>query len=189
MAAPAPAATHEEYRFKVNELLLLSAGLADNSTVVLLFREPSVEYFADKRCLAIATPGGKNWTRIDTNIRIVSALPFAGRFYCSTATKIMVVDTAADKQPQLVTAANYEFAVGKPCLVDNDGVFILLTHYISYVNRKHQWRCKVYQVDLDAGKTVAVPQVAEHAMFISRYGDRVLSVRAGLSPSISGDTI
>ncbi|TVU38300.1 hypothetical protein EJB05_11662, partial [Eragrostis curvula] len=186
---------YQSITLRLNELHLLSAGLSDDSTVVTIFGETYMTP-DDSNYLAVARPGGKKWIRIDTSDIIASALPFAGRVYCATARKIMVVETAADKQPQLVTVATCElFEEGvtsrlrRLCLVENDGVLVLVAQHIEYVNNKRQRRCKVYRVDLDAGQTVPVRQVVERAIFIGFYSHRALSVRVGLSPSISANTI
>ncbi|TVU38311.1 hypothetical protein EJB05_11673, partial [Eragrostis curvula] len=159
------------------EGVLLNAGLAESSMVALHYGINN---------LAVAKPGDKNWTRVDTganNRMIVSALSFAGRFYCATADKVV---------PKLVVAANYSFNEYPLLrslyydLVENDGELMLTTWYPPGT---HPGICQLYRVDLDAATTVAVSGVDERAVFVSSCGSRALSVPVGLSPSISAGTV
>lgn len=150
---------------------------------------------------------------------IVSGLPFAGRFYCATSKNVMVLqlqqaaaashqqnqkpifylkrprpqERPSPQQPQLelVVAANYEFDTRTSSyisLAENNGELILTRCYPIFLGQRYKMR-EVYRVDLDAGKTVAMSRVDGRAVFVGPQGGRALSVRAGLSPSISANTI
>ncbi|TVU38307.1 hypothetical protein EJB05_11669, partial [Eragrostis curvula] len=144
----------------------------------------------------VAKPGDKNWIRLDTldtDMIIRSALPFAGRFYCSTFGKVVVLETTAGQKPELVPvmASNYSFGENYQkysCnLVEIDGELILI-HWFPPNGRYSDGKCEVYRVDLDAGTTVAVPRINDRAVFVSSDG-RAVSVPAGFSPSICANTV
>ncbi|TVU38301.1 hypothetical protein EJB05_11663, partial [Eragrostis curvula] len=166
----------------------ICAALVDDSVAVLQL---------GRLGLVIAKPSDKDWTRLYPDGAIMSTMSFAGRIYCATTKKIMVVETAADKQqPQLVTAANYECGEAsgfftRLCLVDNDGVLILVrvAYGIQRVKGQLQRTCKVYRVDLEARMTVTMAGVGGRTVFVNDRGDRALSVPAGVSPSICADTV
>ncbi|GJN32809.1 hypothetical protein PR202_gb21340 [Eleusine coracana subsp. coracana] len=175
------------YQIMDNELKnfqLLNAGLAENSMVALHY---------EFNRLAVAKPGDKNWIRLDTSCGIISALPFEGRFYCATDKDIVVLQAMEGQQPELVMAASYELERDGQLFVylaENHGKLILTRWFPPNHSRgQRHGTCMVYQVDLDAGKTVFMPPVDEHAVFISFYGGRALIVPIGLSPSIIADTV
>ncbi|GJN11296.1 hypothetical protein PR202_ga29476 [Eleusine coracana subsp. coracana] len=123
--------------------------------------------------------------------------PLTGRFYCATPWNVLVLQQAAAAchlKPQLVVAANNRFDT-KPwrtsyiCLVDNNEELILTRCCREYYIRGHFDKCEAYRVDMDEGKTVAMPRVDDRALFISCDTGRALSVSAGLSPSICANAI
>ncbi|GJN11294.1 hypothetical protein PR202_ga29474 [Eleusine coracana subsp. coracana] len=122
-----------------------------------------------------------------------SAKWFEGRFYCATDKDIVVLQAMEGQQPELVMAASYELERDGQLFVylaENHGKLILTRWFHPNHSRGQcHGTCMVYRVDLDAGKTVFMPPVDEHAVFISSYGGRALIVPIGLSPSIIAHTV
>ncbi|KAF8669324.1 hypothetical protein HU200_051663 [Digitaria exilis] len=89
---------------QLTDLPLDSAGIAEDSTVAVLY---------DSNTLAVAKPGDERWTRFTmdyytygSHAVMASVLPYAGRLYCITHNKILVVEAAAEQQrPRLEAVA------------------------------------------------------------------------------------
>jgi hypothetical protein len=171
---------------KLKELQAFSAGLADSSTLALHFQYHE---------LAVAKPNDERWSRCSQYMyRTYSTLYFANRFYCFTDMGLMVVDiTDAKKRPQLAMAVKVDKDFFCPYknmnLVDNDGQMILVrqNYGLNYPKKYN-----VYLVDLDEGKMVPMIGLHGRALFVCHFGaggGHALSVHAGLSASISADTI
>jgi hypothetical protein len=105
--------------------------------------------------IAVARPGDKFWTRLHFKWKFNSAMSFAGRFYCVTSRDILVVETTANRRPQLAVAV--DFGPGSACpfrdddelqLVDNGGELILV-HVVYHGYSGNIFSYKTYRVRLD----------------------------------------
>ncbi|KAF0912700.1 hypothetical protein E2562_018950 [Oryza meyeriana var. granulata] len=149
------------------------AGLAGEGTVAI--------YFSEARVLAVAKPGDEKWMLVDRGTLFVSLLSFAGRFYCidDSADAVMTVKTSENQPPQLVVAAKLKMRYSPIAdtlhLVENDRELML-------VHRTMSSRCngacnevcyrkkyEVYQVDLDARKTMPIRGLNGQAVFIGIF--------------------
>jgi hypothetical protein len=163
----------EEYDLK-EEFKILAAGLADDSTFVV--------YFHGILMLVMAKPGDDCWTLIDNQRSLEDSLPisFGGRFYCCTNQGLMVVDTSANKPPQLVLVAELPKVFSPKSstlhLVENDGELILVYRNIRWgrrrINRRCQWartkdfiEYKVCRVDLKTMDTKPILSLGGRAIF------------------------
>ncbi|KAL6657737.1 hypothetical protein ACP70R_005517 [Stipagrostis hirtigluma subsp. patula] len=176
----------------VSDFLMLFAGVAGvagDSMVAIHFCVFSI--------LAIAKPGDEHWTTLDLDSGIRSVMPFAGRFYCASDMNISVLETTAGQRPQLVAVADFiwmnrRFFSHVPYLAEINGELLVITYQLpskSWPDKR--WMCKVYRVDLDAGKLVGMARLGGGAVFVSYDGDgrRTVSVPGGLSPPIGADTV
>ncbi|KQK15623.2 uncharacterized protein LOC106865837 [Brachypodium distachyon] len=181
----------ELLRYRLQSARLHSAGLAngEDSTVVLHFHTS---------WLVVAKPGDKRWRQLSgSNGFVVTALSFAGRFFCVTENAIAAVDTAAE-DPQLVPVAQLQLGVelrpydGTVKLVDNDGELILVHRKWMGNSNIPRPGYEVHRVDLEAGNTVPMPGLSGRALFVGQ-GPRgcrpAISVPAGLSSCIRADTV
>ncbi|KAL6856017.1 hypothetical protein ACP4OV_018819 [Aristida adscensionis] len=173
----------------LDELRLVSAGLAGESTLALHF---------SFSVLAVAEPGDTRWTQVDNpDGEIVSAMPFAGRFYCSTYDNITVLDTTAGEQPPCLAPAAAGFELDKwlgrqliqpmePYLAEIDGELVLIANGTSE-------DCKAYRVRMDgaAKPAAATPrlELGAAAVFVGVHGGRAVTVPAALCRSISADAV
>jgi hypothetical protein len=175
------------YRNSLQEIQVTGAGLADDSSTMVL-------HFGVRR-IAVAQPAaeeGRTLGYIKSWIR--ASLSFAGSFYCIAEEGIMVLDVTG-KCLRLVMAAEEEQGLEK-CpyqdtvnLVDNDGELILVK---SKGATDLPTKYEVHRVDLQACKTVPTHGLRGRAVFVSAaQGDngRALSVHVGLSSSISADIV
>ncbi|CAN6205822.1 unnamed protein product [Urochloa humidicola] len=182
-----PSKTNRTMDQALNNFRILSAGLADEYSMVVL-------HFGGK-ALAMAKPGDERWTQLRPPDVIFSTLPFAGRFYCATSRNISVLDACGgngQRRPRLVFAADHELDVHiLHCahlhlyLVDNGGEMT----YVYY--HYHDWRQNdlgLCRVDLNAGKVAATPGLDGHALFVNNESQSLL-VPATVSPSIGADTM
>jgi hypothetical protein len=148
------------------------AGLADDATVAVLFEEVQM--------LAVAKPGDVKWTVIKQDASLWPAISFAGRFYCTTDSDIMMVDTRDNLPPRLVVAAKSNHRVSwissDLYLLDNGGELMLLsrTYEVEHF--------KVSRVDLDARKTQPIRDLGGRALFIG--SNRAISVSPLAFPTI-----
>ncbi|KAG2646312.1 hypothetical protein PVAP13_2KG501500 [Panicum virgatum] len=180
-------------------ITLHSAGLADDSTVALLYNsgELAVE-------LAVAKPGDERWTRVKLDLTCrnieppLAVLPYGGRLYCVTHKSISVVETAADRQPRLAPVADHGLAGGQwshadwMCPVYDDGGGLILVHRNAaraggYPRDPSEERYTTYQAKLDTGDVVPMRGLGGQALFLSH--GRSVSVSAKISSSISTDTV
>jgi hypothetical protein len=176
---------------KLMEAQAFSAGLVDSSTLALHFYDKELHHYDYE--VAVAKPNVERWTRCRFEQFIFfaySTLSFENRLYCFTEKGIMVVDiTGAGQGPQLVVAVKVDKDFFGPYnhwyLVDNDGQLILVrrNHGLNYPKSY-----MVYLVDLDVGKMVPVLGLRGRALFL-RHDGCALSVHAGLSSSISANTV
>ncbi|KAK3125440.1 hypothetical protein QOZ80_7BG0604950 [Eleusine coracana subsp. coracana] len=179
--------------FRLCDIDLRGAGVADDSTVVLHFKSFS---------LALAKPGDERWTQLySSSKRILSTLQFAGRVYCATETDVSVVQTVENQRPQLVVAAAYQLDQSprgnarrmhfsdrsRMFLVDHNGELIACHH--DCCDPCIHGSCYLYRVDLDAGYTVPLLERLNngHALFISTT--RSVLAGSGVSPVIRPDTV
>jgi hypothetical protein len=167
------------------EFKLLAAGLADDSTFAVYFRGP--------RMLVVAKPGDESWTLVDDQKRLGDSLPisFEGRFYCPTNQGLMVVETSANKPPQLVLVAEVPKVFPRRLctlyLVENGGELILVYRNFKRSYGKDYIEYKVYRVDLKAMDRKHIFGLGGRAIFIGLRS--AISVSASLFPSIESDSI
>ncbi|KAM0891350.1 hypothetical protein ACQ4PT_026457 [Festuca glaucescens] len=148
----------------LNKEHVSGAGLADDATVAVLFEEVQM--------LAVAKLGDEQWTLVKQGTSLSPAISFAGRFYCTTNTKIKMVDTSDNQPPRLLVAAKiihwFSRTEGTVHLLDNDGELMLLSR--TFMQRigeaRYFMEYKVSLVDLDARKTQPIPDLGGHAVFI-----------------------
>ncbi|TVT97558.1 hypothetical protein EJB05_57188, partial [Eragrostis curvula] len=172
---------------QLKDFRLRDAGLADDSTIALLFGYSNV---------AFAKPGDQSWTtRRNFYPPILSAFLFAGRFYCITTENILLLETMVNRRPELVQVANY--MLGHPVYgldniypVDNDGLlFICFRHGLAKFNHNSEDKYRTYRAIVDTGEMIPTKVLDGHSLFIDHCGTRSISVPAGISPSIKPDTI
>ncbi|KAK3125436.1 hypothetical protein QOZ80_7BG0604890 [Eleusine coracana subsp. coracana] len=170
-------------------LWLRSAGVSSDNTVALLYNFNG--------SLAVAKPGQETWTRLnlESNSRILAALPYAGRLYCVTAKNILVVESTSANGwgPRLDVVADYE--LGRRWLqkdhvypvFDERGGLILVHH--PHVPRDDQFNA--YRAKLDTGDMEPVHGLDGQALFIYHCCYKCCSqpVSAEFSSSISPDTV
>ncbi|CAL5083619.1 unnamed protein product [Urochloa decumbens] len=151
-----------------------------------------VVYFHSCYTLAVAKPGHERWTVVQgKDGEICSALPFAGRFYCTTRKGIMVLDTSGSDQqpPRLVTAVETKaprfiynvIATETLHLVDNGGQLMLVyrNHKLGY--NELSW------VDLGAGTLIPVESFGGRAVFMGMH--RAICVSPEAFPFVKADTM
>lgn len=166
-----------------NEVLNVSgAGLADQSTLAVLF--------GGIKTVAVAKPGDAYWTVVHRGTWLLPALSFAGRFYCSSTSEVMVVETSADHPPRLAIAAKLTRPISMMMmdsvhLMDIGGKLMLVDRQSNGSRQRREFT--VYRIDLDAKKMVPVHGLGGHAVFIGR--ERSMSVSPLVFSSISADTI
>ncbi|XP_039793012.1 uncharacterized protein LOC120658985 [Panicum virgatum] len=173
-----------------------SAGLADDSTVALLYDTSD-----ERGMLAVAKPGDEQWTRLSLDDlahhsiepTMAAVMPYAGRLYCVTHKSISVVETAADRKPRLAPVADHRLAGGQrwSCNdwmypVYDDGGDLILVHRNTELTRRGE-RYMTYQAKLDTGDVVPTRGLGGQALFLS--SGRSVSVSAKISSSISTDTV
>ncbi|KAF8664545.1 hypothetical protein HU200_054727 [Digitaria exilis] len=181
---------------------LLSAGIADDSTVALLCN------FNVFNVLAVAKPGDEQWTRLSIgytfNNFMPMVLPYAGRLYCVAYNRILVVEAAAEQQrPGLkavplvhyelkaVPLVHYELDTGRSEMMypayDDEGNLILVQRSkrgFGYSSEMYT----TYQAKLDKGSVVRMRGLGGKALFL--FGDRSQSVPPRVSsPPINADTV
>ncbi|RLN35378.1 hypothetical protein C2845_PM03G10760 [Panicum miliaceum] len=159
-----------------------SAGLADDSTVALLYNSSD---------LAVAKPGDERWTLFPVDLMCRSIMPsvllYAGRLYCVNHKSISVVETtAANQQPRLAPVADHRLAGWMYPVYDDEGGLILVHRNTARGDRSPE-RYTTYQAKLDTGAVVPVRGLGGRALFLSR--GRSVSVSAKISSSISTDTV
>ncbi|CAN6219314.1 unnamed protein product [Urochloa humidicola] len=171
-------------------LQVTSAGLANASTVAVLFRWPIA--------LAVARPGDERWTVVDDSF-MDSTLACAGRFYCANRGSIMVLDTAKNQPPRLrlvATERGTSFRFNRTShslhLVDNAGELLLVRRTPGQDSdtrgaKTYRRKCKVFRVDLDAGALAPAKDLRGRAVFMGL--SRTVSVSAGAFPSVAADTV
>ncbi|CAN6175921.1 unnamed protein product [Urochloa humidicola] len=171
-------------------LQVTSAGLADASTVAVLFRWPIA--------LAVARPGDDHWTVVDDSF-MDSTLACAGGFYCANRGSIMVLDTTNNQPPRLrlvATERGTSFRFNRTShslhLVDNAGELLLVRRTPGQDSdtrgaKTYRRKCKVFRVDLDAGALVPAKDLRGRAVFMGL--SRAVSVSAGAFPSVPADTV
>ncbi|CAL5083622.1 unnamed protein product [Urochloa decumbens] len=174
-------------------LQVTSAGLADDASIVaVLFRWPTA--------LAVARPGDDRWTVVDDGF-MDSTLACAGRFYCVIRGSVMVLDTRRRQHPRLRLVATeqrdksfrYSRASHSLHLVDNGGGELLLVRRTPGQDsgtpgaKKYRRKCKVFKVDLRAGKLAPAKGLRGRAVFMGLA--RTVSVSAGAFPSVAADTV
>lgn len=163
-----------------------SAGLAGNSMVAL--------HYGFGYGIAVARPGDKFWTRLHASGRSKSAMSFAGRFYCVTSENILVVETTANRRPQLAVAVDFEPGNGfgyndELQLVDNGGELILV-HLACHGHPDNTFfsgKYTTYRVRLDTRSIEPMHGLCGRALFMGT--SRSLSMRARVSRSMSDDTV
>ncbi|TVU38302.1 hypothetical protein EJB05_11664, partial [Eragrostis curvula] len=169
---------------ELEEFSLRGAGFADDSTIALLFG------FSD---VAFAKPGDKSWTtQPDISPPVLSAFPFAGRFYCVTEKDIFVVETTANQQPQLVEVASYKLDVPVERFLKiyhNADMLVSFSHLFSDHNGSFEDKYRVYGANLETGELIRMKGLDGHAMFICPYNTCSIWVLALVSPMIKADTI
>ncbi|KAM0866984.1 hypothetical protein ACQ4PT_042294 [Festuca glaucescens] len=180
---------HNTWLSRLDKLQVLSAGLADSSTLALHLNDREIE-------LAVAKPGDEQWSLrarpkpgpywdMDSADSIVSTLSFANRFYCVSRKGIKAVGAAAGRQPQLAVAVEEAGGARENYLVDNDGELIRVRRAPAGTKTT---RYHVHRVDLGAGKMVRIYDLRGRAVFVCGDG-RSVSVHGGLSSSIKADTV
>uniref|UniRef100_A0A0D9VYP8 KIB1-4 beta-propeller domain-containing protein n=1 Tax=Leersia perrieri TaxID=77586 RepID=A0A0D9VYP8_9ORYZ len=142
--------------------------------------------------VTVAKPGDEHWTVVYTtrHTRLTPALSFAGRFYCASSTRVMVLETSAERPPRMAIAAKLArpfsmMRMDSVHLMEIDGKVMLVDRQCNGGHKKTRY--KVYHVDLDARKMVPVRGLFGHAVFIGY--ERSVSVSPLVFPSISADTI
>ncbi|KAM0925587.1 hypothetical protein ACQ4PT_004113 [Festuca glaucescens] len=171
-----------------DKLQVLSAGLADSSTVALHLDDREIELAVakpgDERRSCRARPKPASYRDMDWDT-IVSALSFANRFYRTTRKGMKAVDVeATGQQPQLAVAVEEGGGTHENYLVDNDGELIRVRRTPGLKMPRYE----AHRVDVDAGKMVPIDDMRGRAVFVCD-GGRSVSVRAGLSPSVKADTV
>ncbi|KAL6657716.1 hypothetical protein ACP70R_005496 [Stipagrostis hirtigluma subsp. patula] len=187
-----PARSSYGHELADGDLSVCGAGLADEYTFALYVRKATM--------LAVARPGDRRWTVVDRGTLFVSALSFAGRFYCADEHgDITVVDTAGNQRPLRVAAVAELAARFSPMalahrmhLVESDGELMLVHRILCRDDDGvglggYRRRYDVYRVDLDARKTVPVRALNGHAVFFGKY--RALSVSSEAFPSVIADAV
>uniref|UniRef100_A0ACD5W6S4 Uncharacterized protein n=1 Tax=Avena sativa TaxID=4498 RepID=A0ACD5W6S4_AVESA len=166
------------------DFTVTAAGLADDTTVAVLF---------DFDMLAVAKPGDEQWTLVKQGIER-SAISFAGRFYCTSATDsgIQMVDIRDNQPPALVlaaTTAEWNDRTDERMLLDNDGELLLLTEtsrpripQVGYVNVY-----EVSRVDLDAGEMKPIRDLGGRAVFTGE--SYAISVSPSAFPAIKKNSV
>ncbi|KAG0545477.1 hypothetical protein BDA96_02G364800 [Sorghum bicolor] len=180
-------------------LSVYSAGLAvaddDASTTVMTV----AIYFRFPMGIAVAKPGDQCWTLVHDRY-VTATLSFAGRFYCTIGTSVMVLEDSSattSDHPRLVMAVKPSFHMSGMAdslhLVDNAGELMLVHRLLCKDDNddahgeKYKMDYRVYRVDLDAGALVPAKSLNGRAVFIGRR--RAISVRAGAFSSVSADTL
>nr|CAB3503734.1 unnamed protein product [Digitaria exilis] len=148
-----------------------SAGIADDSTVAVSY---------DSTTLAVAKPGDERWTRFTLDYYtygnvMASVLPYAGRLYCVTHNKILVVEAAADPiRLEAVALSRYELEIKEghfKCdwrmypVYDDEGNLILVHRSMGggYSSEKYT----TYRAKLDTGSVVRMRGLGGQALFLS----------------------
>ncbi|KAL6856130.1 hypothetical protein ACP4OV_018932 [Aristida adscensionis] len=156
------------------------AGLADDSTFAIHFDFVGI--------LAVVEPGQGNWTAVDGGDQLIGASSsFAGRFYCASRYKsIMVVETGQGQPPRLATVAELTRGFSPIMrdtlyLVDNGGELVLVGR--EGLSRTYA----VYRVDLEARETRTVRGLGGRAVFLGAY--RAVLVSPPAFPSICADAV
>ncbi|KAL6657736.1 hypothetical protein ACP70R_005516 [Stipagrostis hirtigluma subsp. patula] len=167
---------------KLMNLVLRGAGVAGDSTVAL---------HVDSSSLAVAKPGDLLWTNLKLQHKIGSVVPFAGQIYLATSRNISVLETVANQPPRLAVAAGGTglYSPRRMSLVDNDGELILSCSACSADEHSTRIRRKNYlcRVRLDTRNTVPAGGLNGRALFTG--ATRSLVVAAGVSPSVTADTV
>ncbi|CAM0906397.1 unnamed protein product [Alopecurus aequalis] len=160
-------------------LAVYGAGITEDLTVVINIGEYQM--------LAVARRGDEHWTKVKCADRIRGPiLSFAGRVYCVSDKNIMVVETSPDHPPRLVMAAMLQW----PLQFDNGGELMMvhrIPELLHYRHHLYSIDCDVYRVDLNAARTILVDNLDGRALYIGMR--RTLSVPAGLSSFIAGDSV
>ncbi|TVU38324.1 hypothetical protein EJB05_11687, partial [Eragrostis curvula] len=176
---------------QLRSLDFCSAGVTNDNTVALLY---------DFHKFAIAKPGQEAWRRLDVGQhRIMAALPFAGRMYCVTEKKILVVDEDnTSASPRLVVVADFklerEFSLlydRMHPVFDERGGLVLVHRTHRFIENRFTEKFTAYRARLDAGIMEPIRGLGGQALFIcsSHPAGPSQSVPAKFSSSIKPDTI
>ncbi|CAL5086025.1 unnamed protein product [Urochloa decumbens] len=174
-------------RSRLNDLRVGGVGLAGGDSTVAL-------HYCGGYVIAVARPGDKCWTRLRVSGGVKSAMSFAGRFYCVTYDRnILVVEAAGNRQPpRLAVAVDFGpgngFAYnGELQLLDNGGELILV-HVVCHPDgESFSGKYTAYRVRLGTRSIEPMHGLGGRALFMG--ASRSLSMNARVSRSVRADTV